>query len=118
MTRWIRFFIVLILGFGIGLFYGWVVDPVEYTDSSTDALRIDYKTDYILMVAETFQADNNTQLAVERLTFFGFTSPERLIEDAMDFGIQAGYAPSDLRLLRNLGDSLQVQWSQENDTRP
>jgi hypothetical protein len=118
MARWIRFFIVLILGFCIGLVYGWLIDPVEYVDTDPDTLRIDYKTDYVLMVAEAYQADKNIDLAVDRLAFLGFTPPQELVEEAMDFGIQAGYTAPDLGLLRVLGDALQVQWSTGGEVQP
>jgi len=118
MNRWIRFFIVLILGFGIGLLYGWLIDPVEYVDTNPDGLRVDYKTDYVLMVAEAYQADKDLNSAIERLTFLGFEPPEDLVEQAMDFGVQSGYAPDDLGLLRFLGDVLQVQWNTGGESQP
>jgi hypothetical protein len=46
MSRWTLFFIVLLLGLGLGLLYGWVINPVSYQDTTLDTLRIDYKTDY------------------------------------------------------------------------
>lgn len=106
MSRWFRFFIVLIIGFGIGLLYGWVISPVEYVDTFPETLRDDYKADYVLMVAEIFQAEGDINLAVERLAFLGFTSPQTLVEQAMYAAIQSGYAPADLGLLRNLSDAL------------
>lgn len=118
MARWIRFFIVLILGFCIGLVYGWLIDPVEYVDTNPDTLRIDYKTDYVLMVAEAYQADKNIDLAVDRLAFLELTSPEELVGQAMDFGIQAGYTASDLGLMRVLGDALNIQWSTDRESQP
>ena len=118
MSRWIRFFIVLILGFGIGLLYGWLINPVEYVDTNPDALRVDYKTDYVLMVAEAYQADKDLDSAIERLTFLGFEPPEDLVEMAMDFGVQGGYSQTDLGLLRFLGDALQVQWDNGGDFQP
>ena len=106
MSRWVRFFLVLIIGFGIGLLYGWVIDPVEYVDTFPETLREDYKTDYVLMVAETYQVERDIDLAVERLSYLGFIPPESLVEEAMFFAVQSGYSPGDLGLLRNLSDGL------------
>ena len=106
MSRWVRFFLVLIIGFGIGLLYGWVIDPVEYVDTFPETLREDYKTDYVLMVAETYQVERDIDLAVERLSYLGFIPPESLLEEAMFFAVKSGYSPEDLGLLRNLSDGL------------
>jgi hypothetical protein len=106
MSRWVRFFIVLVIGFGIGLLYGWVIDPVEYVDTDPESMRNDYKTDYVLMVAEAYQADRDVALAVQRLSFLGESFPVKIVEDAMIFAVQSEYAPADLGLLRDLSDAL------------
>ena len=59
MSRWIKFFIVIALGLAAGLIYGWAISPVEYTNTTPDTLRADYRSDYVLMVAEVFHADQN-----------------------------------------------------------
>ena len=123
MSRWVRFFLVLIIGFGIGLLYGWVIDPVEYVDTFPETLREDYKTDYVLMVAEIYQVERDIDLAVERLSYLGFIPPVSLLEDAMFFAIQSGYSPEDLSRLRNLSDGLsedglQVEGLIDGDSQP
>ena len=32
MSRWVKFFLVIAVGLAAGMFYGWVVNPVEYID--------------------------------------------------------------------------------------
>ncbi len=118
MSRWIRFFIVLGVGFGIGLLLGWVVSPVEYVDTTPDTLREDYQTDYILMVAEAYQAERDLTLAKQRLAFLGLQSPANLVEQAMFFAVQSGYAPVDLSHLRVLSDALQAESSPGGKTVP
>ena len=118
MSRWARFLIFLIIGIGIGLLYGWIIDPVEYVDTFPEVLREDYKTDYVLMVAEAFQENRDIDLAAARLAFLGFTDQKNLVENAMYFGVQNGYASEDLGLLRILGDALGVNWNIEGDVTP
>lgn len=118
MSRWFRFFIVLAVGFGIGLLYGWVVNPVAYVDTFPETLREDYQADYVLMVAEAYQTEQDITLAVERLAFLGFTPPRELVEQAMYTAIQTGYAPVDLGLLRNLSDALMATTFVEGNTQP
>ena len=48
-SRWILFIFAILVGAGLGLLYGWVINPVDYVDTTPDTLRIDYKTDYVLM---------------------------------------------------------------------
>ena len=108
MSRLFRFFSVLILGIGIGLLYGWVIDPVEYVDTYPGSLREDYRTDYVLMVAEAYQNERNLELAVGRLGFFGNTPPDSYVDNALYFAVQSGYGASDLGLLRELSDALAV----------
>ena len=106
MSRWVRFLIVIGIGIALGLLYGWVVDPVEFVDTTPNTLRADYKADYVLMVAEIYSVDRNAESAVIRLTFLGDPSPVDSVENAMIFAVDAGYASEDLRILRDLADAL------------
>ena len=106
MSRWVRFLIVIIIGIALGLLYGWLIDPVDFVDTTPNTLRADYQADYVLMVAEIYSADRDAQAAVIRLTYLGDPSPVNSVENAMIFAVDAGYAPEDLRMLRDLSDAL------------
>lgn len=106
MTRWMRFFIVLIVGLGLGLLYGWVVNPVEYINTTIDSLREDYKADYVLMVAEVYESGQNLEWAMNRLVLLGDESPQSSVADALDFGAQAGYTSRDMERLNELNIAL------------
>lgn len=106
MSRWIGFFIAVILGIAAGLYYAWVIDPVEYVDTSPDSLLFDYKADYILMVAEAYQLEGEPELAARRLAILGDGQPALLVQDAVLFGARAGYVDADLALMRQLADQL------------
>jgi hypothetical protein len=106
MSRWVGFFIAVILGVAAGLYYAWVLDPVEYMDTSPDSLLFDYKSDYILMVAEAFQLEGDPELAVRRLAVLGDQQPAELVQDAVLFGARAGYVDADLARMRQLAEQL------------
>jgi hypothetical protein len=106
MSRWSRFLIVIIIGITLGLLYGWLIDPVDFIDTTPGTLRADYKADYVLMVAEIYSLDRDAQAAVIRLTFLGDPSPLVSIENAMIFAVDAGYGADDLRMLRDLSDTM------------
>ena len=106
MSRWLRFLIVIIIGIALGLLYGWLIDPVDFVDTTPNTLRADYKADYVLMVAEIYSTDRDAEGAVIRLTFLGDPSPVDSVENAMIFAVETGYAAQDLRVLRDLSDAL------------
>jgi hypothetical protein len=106
MSRWIRFLIVISIGIGLGLLYGWVIDPIDYVDTTPNTLLADYKADYVLMVAEIYSADRDAEAAVIRLTYLGDPSPVESVENALIFAVNANYASEDLRMLRDLADAL------------
>ena len=108
MSRWVGFSIAILIGVGLGLLYGWVIKPVDYVDTSPDTLRIDYKTDYILMVAEAFEGDGDLHLAVRRIAVLGGTSPVEMIYEAILFAEKAGYADADLATMQTLLSALQT----------
>ncbi len=106
MSRWIGFIITILLGIGLGLFYGWVVNPVEYVDTTPASLRSDYQADYVLMVAEIYQAEGDPALAAGRLAFLGGVSPLEAITTALQFGEEHGYTQTDLGKLDDVYDGL------------
>jgi hypothetical protein len=69
-------------------------------------MREDYKTDFVLMVAEAYSHESNPELAVGRLGFLGEAPPESHVESALYFAVQSGYSPTDLELLRELSDAI------------
>ena len=40
-------------GMGLGLWYGWVLDPVEYTNTDVSRLASVYRDEYVLMVGDS-----------------------------------------------------------------
>jgi len=106
MSRWTIFLLVLIVGLGLGLLYGWVINPVSYQDTTLENLRIDYKTDYTLMVAEVYHSEKDLEWVLNRLTLLGDTSPLISVENALRFASQAEYTLPDMFLLRDLHNAL------------
>ncbi len=109
MNRWIAFLLAIILGLAAGLTYGWVLSPVEYVDTTPDTLRADYKTDYVLMVAEIHQADGNIETAIRRLALLGDDASLDLTQQAYDYAQANGYGQTDLNLLTHLREGIQTR---------
>jgi hypothetical protein len=97
----------MLLGIALGLVYGWVVNPVSYQDTTLQALRIDYKTDYTLMVAEVYHREGDLEWALNRLTLLGDANPQTSVENALIFASQAEYTLPDMFLLRDLHNAIE-----------
>lgn len=108
MPRWFSILILLGVGIALGLVYGWTINPVQYTDVTPDALRIDYRTDYVLMVAEAYQAEQDPALAARRLAVLGSEAPAIFTVEAENYARQASYPTDDLTLIQELTVALQA----------
>lgn len=108
MKHWLWILLATAAGIGLGLLYGWVIDPVEFVDLTPDTLRADYRADYILMVAEAHQVEQDTDLAARRLAIFGSDPPAEIAAQALQFGPSAGFTPSELSALEGLIQALRA----------
>jgi hypothetical protein len=108
--RWVFVVLALLAGVGLGLAYGWLVDPVDYFDLTPDTLKADYKADYVLMVAEAYRADQDPGLAARRLAVFGSQSPSAIASNGLAYARTSGYSDADVVLIQELVTALQA-WS-------
>ena len=76
MIRYILFVFAIALGAVIGNYYAEEINPVEVLDAPPDTLRADYKTDYVLMVAEVYASDQDpAQAARQPVSYTHLTLP-------------------------------------------
>jgi hypothetical protein len=108
MLRWLLFFITVALGLAAGLYYGWVINPVEYVNTTPDSLRADYKADYVLMVAESYNANGDLNLASQRLALLGDTPPVEVVDNAILFAVKNNYNQADVTLMQRLADTIRT----------
>lgn len=110
MLRWITFIFTILAGIAVGLFYGWVVNPVRYVDASLADLQDDFKADYVWMVAEAYQVEQNPDLAAQRLALLGANSPAEAAHQALLVAMQARprFTDTDLEKLRDLESSMRA----------
>lgn len=88
------------------MFYGWVINPVEYVDTTPGTLRVDYKSDYVLMVAEAYSTERDLAKAVTRLSALGPEMPSEIVRQAILFAESQGYTDADVTLMRSLARDL------------
>ena len=109
-TRWVLIVLALLAGIGIGIVYGWYVDPVEYFDLPPDTLRADYKADYVLMTAEAYRVEQDPGLAARRLAIFGTQSPSGIAAEGLAYARSNGFSDVEIALIQELVTALQA-WS-------
>src|ERR1700690_1403449 len=102
MPRWLFSVIAIAIGIGLGLFYGWVISPVQFVDTTPASMRADYRADYVLMIAEAYHADQNTDLAIRRLAVFGSDSPAEIASQALQTGQTIGYSAENILTLEQV----------------
>lgn len=116
-SNWIKFFIALAIGAAFGVTYGWVIDPVQYTDAPPNILREDYRADYVLMTAEIYRSEQDVEAAARRLAIFGSESPAEITASALQYATSNGYAEDDAALLRDLLSAMQT-YQPQGDSAP
>jgi hypothetical protein len=111
VLRWISFFVAILVGVAIGLYYGWVINPVQYVDTTPASLHEEFKTDYVWMVAEAYQIEHNADLAGQRLRNLSGISPLDTVREALLSATQAQYRDIDLQHIRDLESAMRVYTS-------
>lgn len=105
-----RFFtsliIGLVLGVLVGLYFGWVQFPVEYVDSTMGDLDRSYRDEYTVMIAASYQFDNDGLGAVERLRRLGVDNVPEYVQSTTERFITNSRDLNDIRLLVNLSNGL------------
>jgi hypothetical protein len=104
MTRYTLFGLTILAGFVLAVYYGWAVRPVAMQDADPALLRADFRADYVLMVAEAFEADHNAERAIAALSFLSIEgepyNPYLFASDALAFGTENDYSVPDLESLQ------------------
>jgi hypothetical protein len=99
---WVFIVLALLVGLGIGIAYGWYVDPVDYFDTTPDILRAE--------TAEAYQVEQDPGLAARRLAVFGTRSPSGIAADGLAYARAHGFSDSEIAMLQELVTALQA-WS-------
>ena len=100
---------MIIIGGGIGLYYSWYIKPADFVDAAFFNLRSDYKTDYVLMVAEIYDQDHNNRLyAHTRLDYIldPRETKAELVEWAIKRAEENDYSLVDLEKMRHLNEMI------------
>jgi len=109
MSRFLpRLLLGIALGLAVGLVYGWVIQPVEYVDTAPNTLADQHRTDYVLMIAETYGAERDLGRAQLRLASLGPEPPLGKVEAAILFAVEQGFSRDDLASMNQLAVDLRA----------
>jgi hypothetical protein len=100
------FILAIIAGVAIGLAFGWFVRPAPVRSASPQNLRADYKTDYVLMVAEAYTGEGNVANAAERLHFLGNEQVIVYVRESILYAGQHDYSQVDVDTMNALAVAL------------
>jgi hypothetical protein len=107
-SNWIKLALVAAVGVAIGIIYGWVIDPVQYTDAAPGILREDYRADYVLMTAEAYHGDLNAESAAHRLALLGSEPPAQIVSDTLEYAQANAFTPEEISFLQDLLSAMQT----------
>ena len=99
----------LLAGLGLGLAYGWIVDPVDYVDTEISALHPAYQDDFILMVSQAYASDQNLDIARARVALLNQPDPETAVADLAEKAIATQRPAEQIRALVQLAEALGAQ---------
>lgn len=110
-SRRILFFLLAIaLGIGAGLAFGWMIMPPKApVNAPMKDLRVDYKTDLVLMVAESFANHPDSEQALDQLNEIDPGDPLTLTGASLSYAKEIGYPPADLKLIENLLTNIDLE---------
>ena len=108
MSRWI----FLVLGFGIGmaggLYYTWLLSPVEYVETAPDSLRSDFRGDYLGLIASAYASDGDLVRARTRLALFPDLDSATELAALAQQRLAAGLVDTEANALSQLASALSI----------
>lgn len=115
--RYLFFLISVLVGLILGLNYGWYMKPATPEDKYMIALRADYQTDYVLMVAEIFSTEKDVALAKSRLLPLddGDGDLVGLIQRTYIVASDLNYSERDKNLMSNLSKGIESGVVNQNE---
>jgi hypothetical protein len=106
-TRVLLFILMIAVGAGAGLAYGWLLKPAAAPqEADLSRLRADFKTDLVLMAAEQFAETQDPLLALDELAKVEPKNPYSLMVNAINYAQEVGYQPEDLAKMQALIEAI------------
>jgi hypothetical protein len=92
----------VLIGLAAGLYYSWVVNPVEYVDSSPASLRQDFKEDYLALIAAGYAHTGDLQHTRARLSSLKLEDPASALSRLAQSRLAEGQPEAEVLALAQL----------------
>lgn len=101
-------FFALLIGLGLGLAYSWFLSPVTYVDANPSILRADFKDQYRIVIAASYQSTQDLARARARLNLLGDVDPIGALSAQAQRMLASGEPFEKVRPLAQLATDLQL----------
>lgn len=105
-TRLLALAFAFTLGASVGLYYAWVVNPVEFIDTAPASLRADFQADYLALVAAAYAGAGDLGRAQARLSLIADPDPSARLAALAQQRLAAGFPESEAQALAVLAAAL------------
>lgn len=99
--------LALVIGFGIGLAYAWVIAPVQYVDAEPRVLRNDFKDGFRSAIAAAYASNADLERARARLALLGDPDPYQALTAQAQRMLGSGEPPESVQKVALLASALQ-----------
>lgn len=96
----------ILIGFLAGLAIAWIVQPVEYTDTSPASLQPTYKDRYRVLIAAAYAASGDLVRAKARLELLGDENSLQALTEQAQRTLAEGSSPEEARALSLLASAM------------
>ena len=96
-SNWIKIIIAVIIGIALGLDL-WLGNPTRSNiqmSHQTFCAKI-IRADYVLMVAEAHQSEQDSETAARRLAILGSESPAQIVASTLDYATNNGFTQNEI----------------------
>jgi hypothetical protein len=93
-------------GLAGGLFYTWIVDPVEYYDTAPDSLHIQDKLTYLALIGDLYASEGDLAQTRARLADLDIEADGPVLAGLVEQYLDAGGRPEEVRNLARLAEAL------------
>jgi len=108
-SGWFPFLIGIGLGLAGGLYYAWIISPVEYTDTAPDSLRAEFRADYLALIASAYAGTDDLVRARARLALFSDLEPGTELAALAQQRLASGFGEVEAAALARLAAELANQ---------
>lgn len=96
----------VLIGVGIGLYYGYEVNPIVYNDSPIADLAPRHQDEYTLMIASAYLVDGSVSAAIQRLSALGVENVPAYVQETAERFITNSRNVNDIRKIVALAEGL------------